>query len=160
MFHKAVKLEYGKGTVLYLTFQTGEVKEYDVCALFGKYPQLTALRNRKLFVSGRLMGGYGILWNDELDLETETVYQDGKTVSSGKISVNFTAANALLAARARKNMSQAELSAATGIDQADISKIERGVANPSVSTLRRLADGLGAELSVAFLFDEELKDPA
>ena len=160
MFHKAVKLEYGKGNVLYLTFQSGEVKEYDVAALFGKYPQLSALKNRKLFVSGRLAGGYGIIWNDDLDLETETVYQDGKTVSTEAISVNFAVANALLAARAKKNMSQAELSAVTGIDQADISKIERGIANPSVATLRRLADGLGAELNVLFVFNEELKDPA
>ena len=49
---------------------------------------------------------------------------------------------------------KAELSAKTGIDQADISKIERGIANPSVATLKRLANGLGAELNVSF----DLKD--
>ena len=154
MFHKAVKLEYGKGTTFYLTFQTGEVKEYDISVLFDKYPQLSALKNRKLFTSGKLMGGYGIIWNDDLDIETETVYEDGKTVTADSISINITVANALLAARAKANMSQAELSAKTGIDQADISKIERGIANPSVATLKRLANGLGAELTVAF----DLKD--
>ena len=154
MFHKAVKLEYGKGTTFYLTFQTGEVKEYDISVLFDKYPQLTALKNRRLFSSGKLMGGYGIIWNDELDLETETVYQDGITIAADCIPVNITVANALLAARAKANMSQAELAARTGIDQADISKIERGTANPSVATLKRLAQGLGAELNVSF----DLKD--
>ncbi|MCR5523993.1 MAG: DUF2442 domain-containing protein, partial [Clostridia bacterium] len=73
MFHKVVKLEYGKGTTFYLTFQTGEVKKYDISVLFDKYPQLSALKNRKLFTSGKLMGGYGIIWNDDLDIETETV---------------------------------------------------------------------------------------
>ena len=32
----------------------------------------------------------------------------------------------------------------------DISKIERGVANPSVATLKRLAKGLGTELVISF----------
>ena len=40
--------------------------------------------------------------------------------------------NAVAAARAKKGISQKELSEATGIDQSDLSKIERGVANPSV----------------------------
>ena len=47
-------------------------------------------------------------------------------------------------------MSQSELAKASGINQADISKIERGLANPSISTLKRLAKGLGAELNVSF----------
>ncbi|MBR4452049.1 MAG: helix-turn-helix domain-containing protein [Clostridia bacterium] len=153
MFHKAVKIEYGKGTALFLTFQTGEVKEYDISVLFQKYPQMTALKNRRLFTSGKLMGGYGIIWNDDLDLETETVYEEGKMVSSDA-AINITVANALLAARAKANMSQAELAKATGIDQADISKIECGLANPSIGTLKRLAKGLDAELNISF----DLKD--
>lgn len=154
MFHKAVKLEFGKGTTLVLTFQTGEVKSYDIAVLFEKYPQLTALKNRKLFTSGKLMGGYGIIWNDDLDLEVETIYEEGESVDADPIPINLIVANALLSARAKANMSQAELAKATGIDQADISKIERGIANPSVATLKRLAVGLGANLTVSF----DLKD--
>lgn len=154
MFHKAVKLEFGKGTTLVLTFQTGEVKSYDIAVLFEKYPQLTALKNRKLFTSGKLMGGYGIIWNDDLDLEVETIYEEGESVDADSIPINLIVANALLSARAKANMSQAELAKATGIDQADISKIERGIANPSVATLKRLAVGLGANLTVSF----DLKD--
>ena len=150
MFHKAVELNYGKGTTLFLTFQTGEVKEYDVSVLFDKYPQLTALKDRKLFITGKLMGGYGIIWNDNLDLETETIYEDGKTVDGKIVPVNITVANALISARAKANMSQSELAKATGIDQADISKIERGIANPSIATLKRLAKGLNADLVVSF----------
>lgn len=154
MFHKAVELNFGKGTTLFLTFQTGEVKEYDVAALFDKYPQLTALKERKLFTSGKLMGGYGIIWNDELDLETETIYEDGKKLEGQTVPVNVAVANALIAARAKANMSQAQLAKATGIDQADISKIERGIANPSVTTLKRLASGLNADLVVSFHLKE------
>lgn len=80
MFHKAVKLEMKEGTVLELTFQDGKVKQYDMSVLFSKYPQLTALKDRNLFLSGQLMGGYGIVWNDELDIEVETIYEDGISV--------------------------------------------------------------------------------
>ena len=69
MFHKAIKLEYKEGTTLELTFQDGKVKRYDMSALFGKYPQLEALKDRNLFTSGRLLGPYGIVWNDDLDIE-------------------------------------------------------------------------------------------
>ena len=47
-------------------------------------------------------------------------------------------------------MTQKQLAEVTGIYQADISKIERGLANPSVSTLKRLADGMGLKLKIEF----------
>lgn len=149
MFHKAVKLDFKEGTVLELTFQNGEVKSYDMAKLFPKYPQLEALRDRELFLSGKLMGSYGIIWNDDLDIEAETIFEDGLTVRTEEMPTNIMVAFAVSSARAQAGMSQTELSAATGIDQSDISKIERGVANPSVSTLSRIADALGARLSVS-----------
>lgn len=149
MFHKAVKLTFREGTILDLTFQDGKVKRYDMSSLFGKYPQLRALENRKLFLSGRLIGTYGIMWNDDLDIEAETIYEDGKTVKNIKPAPNIMVGNAVASARAKKGYSQRELSEATGIDQSDISRIERGVANPSVGTLSRIANALGAKLVVS-----------
>jgi len=80
MFHKAVELKFKEGTRIEVTFDTGEVKSYDISVLFEKYPQMKALEERDFFVSGKLMGSFGIVWNDELDLEAETVYEDGTTV--------------------------------------------------------------------------------
>lgn len=122
---------------------------YDMASLFSKHPQLEALKDRKLFLSGKLMGSYGIIWNDDLDIEAETIYEDGVTVGQENYSVNTVAANAVLAARAKAGISQSELAAQTGIDQSDISKIERGVANPSIATLNRLADAMGMTLSIS-----------
>jgi DNA-binding XRE family transcriptional regulator len=48
--------------------------------------------------------------------------------------------------RQRRGMTQAELAAATGIDQGDISRIERGSVNPTEKTLVRIADALGADV--------------
>lgn len=149
MFHKAIQLEYKEGTTLELAFQDGKVKRYDMSALFGKYPQLEALKNRNLFTSGRLSGPYGIVWNDDLDIEAETIYEDGETVREEKPAAFVMVGNAVAAARARKGLSQKELSDITGIDQSDISKIERGIANPSVNTLSRIARALDAKLHIS-----------
>ena len=79
MFHKATGLKLLEGTALEVSFEDGTVKRYDMRKLFSKYPQLRALEDRTLFLSAKLIGGYGIIWNDELDLETETVYVDGES---------------------------------------------------------------------------------
>lgn len=149
MFHKAIDLMFKEGTSLELTFQDGKVKAYDMSALFEKYPQLCALKDRDLFLSGKLLGAYGISWNDDLDIEAETIYEDGKTVRTVKPASNIMAGDAVAAARARKGLSQKELSIMTGIDQSDISKIERGTANPSIGTLNRIAEALDAKLVIS-----------
>ena len=149
MFHKAIGLAYGEGTTLELTFQDGKVKRYDMSVLFGKYPQLTALKDRALFTSGKLLGPYGIMWNDDLDIEAETIYEDGETVREEKPAAFTMVGNAVAAARAKKGLSQKELSELSGIDQSDISKIERGIANPSVNTLNRLAEALDTKLRIS-----------
>ena len=149
MFHKAVDLKFLEGTSLELTFQDGFVKRYDMSVLFDKYPQLTQLENRELFLSGRLMGFYGIIWNDELDIETETIYEEGTTVRKEKGTVHKASANAVTKARAAAGISQMQLAEMTGIDQSDISNIERGVANPSVSLLERIAEALEGELYIS-----------
>lgn len=148
MFHKAVELEFMDGTALAVVFQDGAVKKYDMSTLFDKHPQLRALEDRQLFLSGTLMGAYGIYWSDDLDIEVETIYEDGELIRTEKISVQNISSHAVAAARALAGISQKQLAALTGIDQSDISKIERGVANPSVATLDRIATALGGHLSI------------
>jgi len=48
--------------------------------------------------------------------------------------------------REKRSLTQAQLAERTGIDQADISRIERGSTHPTEKTLLRIADALGAEL--------------
>ena len=58
--------------------------------------------------------------------------------------------SSLLDARKACNVTQKQLSEATGIAQSDISKIENGSGNPTIKLLKRLADGLGMNLKVQF----------
>ena len=55
---------------------------------------------------------------------------------------------AIVDARISQNLTQKELSERSGINQADISKIENGTRNPSLNLLKRLADGMGMTLKI------------
>ena len=58
---------------------------------------------------------------------------------------------AIVEARTSQNLTQKELAERTGINQADISKLENGTRNPSVNLLKRLADGMGLVLKIEFV---------
>lgn len=58
---------------------------------------------------------------------------------------------AIIAARKEQNITQADLAIRTGINQADISKLENGTRNPSVNLLKRLAEGMGMSLKIEFI---------
>ncbi len=55
---------------------------------------------------------------------------------------------AMIDARINQHMTQKDLSAKTGITQADISRIENGTRNPSLAMVKRLAEGLGLQLKL------------
>lgn len=58
---------------------------------------------------------------------------------------------AMMEARLSQNLTQKELSERTGINQADISKLENGTRNPTLKLLKRLADGMGMTLKIEFV---------
>ena len=62
---------------------------------------------------------------------------------------------AIVDARTSQNLTQKELAERTGINQADISKLENGTRNPSVNLLKRLADGMGMALKIEFVPEQK-----
>lgn len=56
----------------------------------------------------------------------------------------------MIKAREEKNLTQIELSNLTGISQADISRLENGDANPTISLLNRIAVAFGKQLKIQF----------
>ena len=63
---------------------------------------------------------------------------------------------AIVDARTYQNLTQKELAERTGINQADISKLENGTRNPSVNLLKRLADGMGMALRIEFVPKQQI----
>jgi len=62
----------------------------------------------------------------------------------------FAIIQAIIDARKDSGLTQKQLSEKTGIAQTDISRLENGNANPSLRTLKRLADGMGMSLKLEF----------
>ena len=62
----------------------------------------------------------------------------------------FTIIQAIIDARKKSGFTQKQLSERSGIAQGDISKIEKGEANPSLKTLKRLASGMNMKLHLQF----------
>lgn len=152
MTHKIVSVKPMENFVLLVGFQNGIEKTYDMRTLYPVFPQFEVFeKDVDLFNQVQVdMGGYGISWNDDLDLDAEDIWEDGVEVNKKEVDIVALLAENLIKARDVAGMTQKQLSEITGIYQADISKIERGLANPSLSTLKRLADGMGLKLRIEF----------
>lgn len=74
-----------------------------------------------------------------------------------KLDPEFNIINAILDSRRLMGMTQKSLSKRTGISQGDISKLEKGIGNPSIKTLKRLAEGMEMTLKIEFVPNETLR---
>ena len=63
----------------------------------------------------------------------------------------FNMMQAMIDARKKCNITQKELAEKTGITQADISRIETGNGNPTLSVLKRIAEGMDMILKIEFI---------
>lgn len=63
----------------------------------------------------------------------------------------FAIIRAMIDARNKSGISKKELAERTGISKSFITKLENGNANPSLTTLKRLAAGLGLRLKIKFV---------
>lgn len=61
----------------------------------------------------------------------------------------FALANAVIGARARAGLTQAELAERMGTSQSAVARLESGKARPSVATLEKLAEATGSRLRIA-----------
>lgn len=153
MVHRIQAVTARENCMLEAVFFGGEIKRFDMKRLFSSFPQFRRVQQEQgLFEKVTVdAGGYGVSWDDALDLDAETVWEGGVLIEvQQERDVSYLLAYRLAAARLTAHMTQKELAEKTGIYQADISKIERGLANPSVQTLKRLADGLGMDLYIDF----------
>lgn len=66
------------------------------------------------------------------------------------LAVEFAIAEAVIAKRIEKGMSQSELAEKIATKQSAISRLESGNYNPSVRLLEKVAKALGLKLSVSF----------
>lgn len=88
------------------------------------------------------------------DIEAEAVAEGPAAVAElAALDTRFALAAQLMQLRHQLKMTQKQLASASGIDQAEISRIERGEINPTVLTIARLLRPLGSRLSITAATD-------
>ena len=82
MFHKIKNVAALPDYRLSVQFSEGVTKIYDVKPLFDRLPVFAALKDDKqTFYNVSVdIGGYGIVWNDELDLSCDELWEHGTQV--------------------------------------------------------------------------------
>ena len=153
MSHRIQNVKMIDSMNIQAVFLTGEIIQYNLQNLFQSLPQFQKLLSDPV-LSSKLkvdQGGYGISWSDDLDLDAETIWADGTLIRIESVNPAKALAGSLARAREYGAMTQKQLSQKTGIYQSDISKIESGNANPSLSTLQRLAEGMNMNLEITFI---------
>ena len=82
MFHKLNSVKPLGGFVLRAQFENGAVKLYDIKKLAERWPMFQPLtENPELFAAVRVdVGGYAVVWNDELDISCDELYANGVVI--------------------------------------------------------------------------------
>ena len=84
MFHKVKAAAALPDYRLSVQFAEGVTKIYDVKPLFSKWAPFKVLKDSpKLFFGVEVApGGYGVVWNDDIDLSCEELFENGKAVKT------------------------------------------------------------------------------
>jgi len=87
----------------------------------------------------------------EYSAERRSAASTADTVAFEVFDRAYALGSELADARRTRGLNQRQLAELTGINQGDISRIERGVLAPTSPTLMRLAAGLGARIAIQLL---------
>ena len=79
MFYKIKSVKPLDNYVLYVTFENGVNKYYDLKLIFDKWQEFKELVNNSILFSNVKVdiGGYGISWNDHIDLSCNELWNNG-----------------------------------------------------------------------------------
>ena len=84
MFHKVKSISPLADFKLSVQFSEGVTKLYDVKPLFENIPAFSYLKDHpdEFTCAAVDVGGYGIIWNDELDLSCDELWEHGVQVNT------------------------------------------------------------------------------
>ncbi len=83
-------------------------------------------------------------WSDEALRINEAASQTFSAEMDLRVELGVELANL----RHARNLTQPDLQRLSGVQQAEISRIERGIANPTLATIEKLTRALGSQLTV------------
>lgn len=81
MFHRIKSVKPLPDMILHVEFLDGNRKHYDVKPLLHKWEVFKDLKENNLFSYVNVdVGGYGVTWNEDIDLACNELWENGKNV--------------------------------------------------------------------------------
>lgn len=78
MFHKIKEVTPKENLIIEVEFENAIKKMYDVKQIIGKWKVFKTLENGEIFKKVVVdAGGYGISWNESIDLSCEEIWENG-----------------------------------------------------------------------------------
>ena len=121
MAHRVQSVSMIDQNILQAIFIGGEVIQYDLRKMLSILPQFQEIINDPSLASKvhADTGGYGVSWSDDLDLDSETIWEDGVFIRIESVDPSLALASSLARAREYAMLTQKQLSEKTGIYQSD-----------------------------------------
>lgn len=152
MFVKITSVAALPDYILLVGFSTGEFKQFDVKPLIAKYPPFKALTEiNGLYEQIKIdIGGYGLVWNDNLDLSADGLYEQGQPCQPTKNIEKYKRAllENIITSRKNAKLTQKQLEALSGVAQPCIAKMETGATDPQLTTILKVLEPMGLTLSI------------
>lgn len=148
MFHKLISIFPLADHRLLGFFPAQETRLYDMNKLIESHDVFKPLDNEELFAKVHVdAGGYGVSWNDEIDLSANEIYEHGTVVDVAALEKSALL-QAIITARQSAGLSQAAVEEASGIRQPIIARMEKATTNPQLDTILKALAPLGKTLAV------------
>ena len=83
MFHKIKNVTALPNYKLTIQFSEGVTKNYDLKNLIEKNKMFEKLKNEEIYYNVKVdVGGYGIIWDDDIDISCDELYENGKAIKT------------------------------------------------------------------------------
>ena len=152
MFYKITSLSTLDDYVLLAGFSNGVFKKFDLKPIIDKYLPFKDLVNIKgLYKQAKIdVGGYGVIWNDELDISSNAIFEKGEEVKP-EYNIDIIKSELIsdiIKTRKEQGLSQKQLEVLSGVAQPLIARVENNQTDPQLSTLIKLLEPLGKKLKI------------
>ena len=83
MINKIMSASFLDNYIICAQFANGITKKYDLKPLFKELKQFNELKENNLFMYGQVdTGGYGVVWDEKIDLSADEIWEKGKIVKT------------------------------------------------------------------------------
>lgn len=146
LLKKAIYVWFKENVAVDVLFDDGLVKRFNMLKIANNSPVIEKLKDYQLFKKGKLTP-VALTWTTDIDIETRVIYALGDDVTNEYDNVwNLVVGFKIKQKRIKKRISQEQLAELSGIDQATLSKIEKGQMNISIKTIARITNALNAKI--------------